>query len=160
MMSFENDLFMKNIIISLSLFLVACSEADYTSNRFYKEANAIFENYPYQIVYGRSNTELVLLNVEIAKKDIGVEDLNALKQKIVQRGWIYHYDIEGDYWSYCSDNSHDAIRIYYPNEKVVKDRKGEYFSGNLDPNEVHIWMTNYQSDDLHQDMTECEVKHS
>lgn len=158
-MLLENDKSMKKIIISLSLCLVGCSETNYESNRFYQEARAIFQDYPYKIVYGQTNTESILLNLEIDKKDITIADLNQLKLKIVQRGWDYNYDLDDYYWSYCSDTSHDAIQIYYPNEKVVKDRNGDYFSGSLNPNVVHIWMTNYKSDDHHQETTECKAAH-
>ncbi len=158
-MLFENDKFMKKNLISLSLCLFGCSESTYESNRFYQEARAMFQDYPYKIVYGHTNTEFDLLDLEIDKKDIMIADLNQLKQKIEQRGWTYNYDLDGYYWSYCSDNSHDAIRIYYPNEKVVQDRSGDYFMKSLNPNVVHIWMTNYKLDDLHQETTECKAKH-
>lgn len=44
----ENDEFMRNCLINLSVCLVVCGRPSYELNRFYNEASTVFQNYSYK----------------------------------------------------------------------------------------------------------------
>lgn len=147
---------MRLISIVLTFLLISCStESTYKSNKFYNDIMLFFKKYNYKIEYERTNTEFTFLEVNINKKDIKKDDLQEIKKNLLNNGWEYNYDIKGYYWSYCKRNSNDAIRIYYPSDEVKEMRNGTYFSNQLNPDIVYIWMTNYKSDKLNKEITEC-----
>lgn len=147
---------MRIMLVILIAFLTACSSTTpYKSNKFYKEANKIFKGFNYNIVYGRTTNSYVALDVEIDKKDIKIDDLLEVNKRLIKSGWSNNYNLEGYYWSYCKPGSNDAIGIYYPNDKIKKTKNGKFFSSQLNYNTVYIWMTNYKSDEMNFEHTEC-----
>ena len=153
---YSKEVIVKLILLFLTTFLIACtSTPPYKSNRFYNEANKIFKGFNYSIVYGRTTSSYVALDIEIDKRDINLDDLLEINKRLLKSGWKNNYNLEQYYWSYCKEGTNDAIGIYYPNDIIKKTRNGKSLSSELNFNTVYIWMTNYKSDEMNLEHTEC-----
>ena len=146
---------MKVFFYFISVFLASCTnKIPYESNKFYNDASIIFKDYKYDIVYGRTNSQFTSLDLIVNKSNIQLSNLKKLQYEILKRGWVYNYDIDGYYWSYCKDNS-ESLRILFPDKKIVKTRDGTYFSSDLNPDTVYIWMRDYKSNEMNKEHAEC-----
>lgn len=153
---YSKEIIVKLILLFLITFLIACTNTpSYKSNKFYKEAHKIFKGFNYNIAYGKTTSSYIALDIEIAKKDIKFDDLFEINRRLLKSGWKNNYNLEQYYWSYCKEGTNDAIGIYYPNDIITKTRNGKSLSSDLNFNTLYIWMTNYKSDEMNLEHTEC-----
>lgn len=147
---------MKLIYILLCLFIiVSCSSNNVDYNgRFAKDVNKIFKNYSYEIESIGNKSYYNMVTLTLDKKNISYNELPNLAKIIQKNNWNINYNLDGYYWVFCRKGN-ESIVIYYPNERIVKDKQGNYIRGDLSENKIYIWISYYRKAKQNKEYRGC-----